>query len=76
MRIDVECNNVYIFAEDVDRTRGKYTDKLDRQKKQANKTSKTDNHFNQQRNRSETGGGGRRDVNHFEKGRGIFINWC
>lgn len=27
MRIDVECNNVYIFAKDKDKTRGKYTDK-------------------------------------------------
>lgn len=47
-----------------------------RQTEKASKQDKqTDNHFNQQRNRSETGGG-RRDVNHFEKGRGIFINWC
>lgn len=43
-----------------------------RQTEKASKQDKqTDNHFNQQRNQSETGGagGGRRDVNHFEKGR-------
>lgn len=40
MRIDVECNNVYIFAGDKDRTRGKLYWQIDRQKKQANKTSK------------------------------------
>lgn len=55
MKIDVECNNVYIFAEDKDRTgenilTNRQTEKASKQDKQ------TDNHFNQQRNQSETGG--------------------
>ena len=56
MRTDVECNNVYIFAEDKDRTGGKNILTNRQTEKASKQDEQTDNHLNQQRNQSETGG--------------------
>lgn len=60
---------MYIFAEDKDRTGGNPFGQIDRQK-EASKQDEQNGQSLQPAKEPERDGGGRRDVNHCEKGRG------